>query len=236
MNKNSSKKLVVFENVGFWMVALLLLAFIGFWDSYFSKLFVSNSGFNIYFHFHAVMAVLWIVVLIVQPILIRHKKWIVHKQVGFAAHFLLALFFISVILLTHYQQSNAERANFIGVFIPFKDLLVISVAYFIAMKNSHVVGIHARGMIVTGIAMIEPALIRGLGALFPSLDNRYVWTILIVYSVLIFFIIISRQYKKGRWVFPLILALYLPIHSVSIFKLPVGLFKNFGNKYPIVFG
>ena len=95
------------------------------------------------------------------------------------------------------------------------------------MRYRKVVGIHSRGMIATGIAFIEPALVRAIGNIFPSIENRYLWTIAIIYTVLILLIIIGRKYKNGQWVFPLILCLYLLIHSVLIFRLPLGIFKNF---------
>ena len=209
------------------MVGLLLVAVIGFWNSYFSKLLDLENDFNLYFHFHVLMAGLWIIVLIVQPILIKKRKWQLHKQVGFVAHFLIVLFFISVLLLTHYQLSIEKATNYVGAFIPFKDLFILSVAYFIAMKYRKVVGIHARGMVVTGIAFIEPALIRAIGHLFPSLDNKYLWTIAIIYTILILLMIVGRKYKRGQWVFPLILCLYIPIHSVLIFRIPLGFFKTF---------
>jgi len=209
------------------MIGLLILAMIGFWNSYFSKILDLNIDYNFYFHFHVIMAGLWILVLITQPILIKKRKWRLHRQIGLVAHFLIGLFFISVILLTHSQQSIEETVNYIGVFIPFKDLLVLSVAYFIAMRYRKVVGIHSRGMIATGIAFIEPALVRAIGNIFPSIENRYLWTIAIIYTILILLIIIGRKYKNGQWVFPLILCLYLLIHSVLIFRLPLGIFKNF---------
>ena len=208
------------------MVGLLLLALIGFWNSYFSKLFALTPDFNSYFHFHVIMAGLWIFVLIIQPILIKKRKWRLHRQVGMVAHFLMTLFFVSVILLTHSQQSIEKATNYIGVFIPFKDLLVVSVAYFIAMRFRKVVGIHARGMIATGIAFIEPALIRTIGNLFPSFDNKYLWTIAIIYTLLIILIFVGRKYKRGQWVFPLILFLYICIHSIIIFRFPLGFFES----------
>ena len=172
------------------------------------------------------MAGLWVLVLIIQPLLIKRKQWRLHRQVGTMAHFIIALFFLSVVLLTHSQQSIEKSFNPIGVFIPFKDLLVLTVAYFIAMKYRKEVRIHARGMIATGIAFIEPALIRTIGTLFPSIGNHYLWTIAIIYTLLIILIFVGRKYKRGQWVFPLILFLYICIHSIIIFRIPLGFFES----------
>jgi len=216
-----------FENAGCYLIGLLLLAILGFWNSYFSKVFYLPEDFNGYFHFHALMAGIWLVVLIIQPILIKRRQWKIHRQVGTLAHILMALFYVSVILLTHHQLSLQDKFNPIAALIPFKDLTILSVAYFIAIKYRKTVGIHARGMIATGIVFIEPALIRAIGTIFPSLGNRYLWTIAIIYTLLISLMVLGRKYNNGQWVFPLILLMYMVVHSIIIFRLPIGFFESF---------
>ncbi len=219
-------KTIPFKQASYLMLGLLGLAIFGFWNSYFSKLFDPSVDFNGYFHFHAIMASLWLFILIIQPTLIKSGKWQLHRRVGYFAHSLMALFFISAILLTHSQQNLEKAPHYIGVFIPFKDLLVLTVAYSIAMKYRKVAAIHARGMIATGIVFIEPALIRAIGNLFPSLANRYLWTIAIIYFIILALIKLGRKYKPGQWVFPLILFLYIIIHSLIIFRIPMPIFDR----------
>ncbi len=215
----------IIRKAGLWMIGLLILAIVGFWKTYFSQLFSSEGSFNGYFHFHAFMAALWIMILILQPILIRAKRFRLHRRIGFIAHFVLALFFISVVLLTHHQVSTNESTRYISAFIPFKDLVIISVAYTIAMRYDKAIGIHARGMIATGIVFIEPSLIRALGTVFPYLEYKYLWTIGITYFVILLLIITGRKYKPGQWVFPLILGIYIIVHSIVIMRLPLGYFE-----------
>lgn len=217
---------VFVRHAGLWMVGLMLLAFVGFWQSYFSQLFTAEGGFNGYFHFHAAMATLWIIILITQPILIRTKRYKLHRRIGTIAHVVLALFFLSVILLTHHQLSSAESIRYISAFIPCRDLVIVGVAYTIAMRYQHIIGIHARGMIATGIAFIEPSLIRAIGAVFPDLDNKYLWTIGITYMIIILLMIIGRKHKPGRWVFPLILGIYIVAHTIIVMRLPLGFFED----------
>jgi len=50
-----------FHNSGFYFIVLLFLAVIGFWQSYFSKLF---GDINSYIHFHAITMMLWVGMLI----------------------------------------------------------------------------------------------------------------------------------------------------------------------------
>jgi hypothetical protein len=63
-----------FDKFGYYFIGLAVLAFLGFWATYFSKFFGGETRFNFYFHFHAVMMLLWILVLIVQPTLIRKNE------------------------------------------------------------------------------------------------------------------------------------------------------------------
>jgi len=46
-----------FHNSGFYFIVLLFLAVIGFWQSYFSKLF---GDIDSYIHFHAITIMLWV--------------------------------------------------------------------------------------------------------------------------------------------------------------------------------
>lgn len=218
-------KSIAFEKAGPYLAVLLLLAIVGFWHSYFSRLFISASDFNTYFHFHALMASLWLIILIIQPILIKKRQWQLHRQVGWFSHFVLVLFYVSAILLTHHQQSI--DFHYIGGLIPFRDLSMISIAYFIAMKYRRTVAIHARGMIATGIAFIEPALVRALGNLFPSMDYPYYWTIALIYLTWTILMIVGNRHKQGRWVFPLLLGLNILFHAIIVFRLPITFFEKF---------
>lgn len=225
MKNRLSPTSLPYSRSGYLLGLLLFLAILGFWKSYFSKLFEVSESFNGYFHFHAIMAISWLITLIVQPALIRKKQWELHRKIGTIAHFILGLFFVSAILLTHHQQSN--DFHYVGVLIPFRDLTMISIAYLIAMIYRHTPNIHARGMIATGIAFIEPALVRALGFMFPALSHTYHWTIGLIYLTIIVLILGGIKHPKGQWVFPMILGLNMVFHSIILFEIPVPLFERF---------
>lgn len=67
---------MTFNKSGYYFIILLVLAVIGFWESYFSKLFSDVSSYT---HFHAVTMLLWIGMLITQAFLIRYKKRDLHR-------------------------------------------------------------------------------------------------------------------------------------------------------------
>lgn len=225
------KSKIRFNASGYYLVGVLLLVFLGFWASYFAKFFDSSLIYSCYFHFQTVIVLLWMVVLITQPILIRNKKFAIHRVIGKSTYLLFPLIIISVVLLVHsripYYKKNIEME----IFIPFKDLFTLSVAYGIAIINQRKIEIHARGMIATGIIFIEPALARFNFRTFDGISNYpmfpYVVTVSFMYLILVFLIIAERKQKSGRWVFPLILGLLILVHSIRIFSIKLGFWESF---------
>jgi hypothetical protein len=135
--------------------------------------------------------------------------------------------FISVILLSHSRHTLNEKDLDINLLVPFKDLIVLGTAYFIAIRYRHDVNLHARGMVATGIVFIEPALSRLTYNVSSGNFYAYPLTILLIYSLLIGLIIWERKQKRGRWVFPLILGLYIILHSIILFNVHIGPWESF---------
>ena len=216
-----------FDISGYYFIGLVGLVILGFWPTYFAKFFNGSADFTFYFHFHAAILTIWLLLLIIQPILIRKKELSIHRFNGKLSYFLFPLVYLSVILLAHSRHEIDEKNLDIRLLVPFKDLLILGTAYFIAIRYRHNIDLHARGMIVTGIAFIEPALVRFIRyAIIPSPTANYL-TILILYSLLIGLIIRERNQKRGRWVFPLILGLYVIVHTIVIFKVHIGPWESF---------
>lgn len=225
-----TKRRISFDNVGVYFFALFLLAVAGFWPSYFSKFFDGTGDFNFYFHFHAVMAVVWIAFLITQPILIRRKNFQLHRFVGKISYLIVPLFFISIILLAHNRINVIDENLGASLWITFKDILIFSFGYGIAIYYRKQVPLHARGMIVAGIVLIEPALIRLILNLFFSGEFApvgYLISIVLLYSLFIGLFIAERKHKIGRWVFPVAMGLYVFVHSVLIFQIKIGPWQAF---------
>lgn len=220
-----SKRALPFDTSGYFFLGLFGLAIAGFWPSYFAKFFDGTADFTFYFHFHAFFAVLWIIMLIAQPILIRQKKFELHRKIGKLSYIVVPLIFVSIILLAHSTLRGPKDNVGLELWVPFKDLLIFAVGYGIAIKYRQTMAIHARGMIVAGIVLIEPALVRLISyVFFPDAGfapQGYIGTIVTVYALLIGLIVYERKQKVGRWVFPLTLGLYLFVHSVLIFQIRV---------------
>ena len=223
-----------FDISGYYFIGLFALVILGFWPSYFAKFFNGTADFNFYFHFHATMVILWIAMLITQPILIRKKKLALHRLIGKCSYVLFPLIFLSVVLLVHSRHNIDEPDLDIRLFVPFKDLLILGTAYFIAIRYRRDINLLARGMVATGIVFIEPALVRFIMNTFGPGLTAYLITIGIIYVLLIGLMIAGRHQKRGRWVFPLILILYMLVHSVIIFNIHVGIWQAFAKWFIVL--
>jgi len=220
--KETISKQMNFDNAGYFALALIALAFLGFWPTYFSKFFDGTADFHNYFHFHFAMASLWIALLILQPILIRKKKFSIHKQTGKLSFIILPLFFVSVILLKHHNIGGAVAQGLgASLWLQLKDLVIIGLMFTIAMTNTKNMQVHARAMIATGIVFIEPTLGRFIIlTVLPEPDFMFGLgiTVAIMYVLIISLIIIERKQTSGRWVFPLLLVLFMIFHYLIFFQ------------------
>jgi hypothetical protein len=210
-----------FQFSGYFFIALVIVVLAGFWPSYFSKFFNGTNDFAFYFHFHATIMMLWIASLILQPILIKKKMLEWHRFIGRLSYILFPLIFVSVIFVTHSRHPLEEKDLDLNLFIPFKDLVILGTAYAIAIVYRHKVELHARGMIATGIVFIEPSLSRLFDYTIAPFPTAYFLTITTVFLLLVGLIILERNQQQGRWVFPLILALYIMMHSIIILEIHI---------------
>ena len=216
--ENKAKK-IRFDLSGYYFIGLVFLVVLGFWPSYFAKFFNGTADFSFYFHFHATVLILWMSGLIIQPILIRKKKLSIHRMVGKISYFIIPLIFISILLLTHSRIPHnglLTEDNLVGAFNSAKDLVILSVAFYIAIKFKKEYQLHARGMIVTGLAFIEPAFIRFTFRVISNPIWAYLTTIFTLYAVLLYLIYKERNQISARWVFPLILILYMIAHGLVL--------------------
>jgi hypothetical protein len=209
-----------FKNLEYFAIGLLILVVAGFWPTYFSKFFDGSANFNTYFHLHAITAALWIVMLFIQPLLIRLRQLKWHRLVGKASYILVPFLFISIVLLTHSRNNSLnERAAYL-LWISFKDIIIFSFGFGVAIIGRKDVQLHARGMIVTGLTLISPTVVRIMVNLL-EIDRPlgFYFGLAPLYILLVCLIYAERNQSRGRWIFPTTLALFLFAHCVQISKL-----------------
>ena len=83
-----------YKNTGNYFLILILFIALGFYYPYFS-LFPQFKSVTTTVHVHAISLMLWALILITQPILIRYEKYKAHKIIGRFTYFL-----VPVVILT----------------------------------------------------------------------------------------------------------------------------------------
>lgn len=228
MNTTTTK--INFNKAGYYFIGFALIVLLGFWNRYFSQLITGTSDNAIYFHFHGIMALLWIAILVVQPILIRKRKFRAHRFIGKLSFIVMPLLIISLLMITQYigNLTNSEP-TFIDVMIGGNvggGIGIILIFYIIAIWKRHDVNVHARAMIATGIPFIDPALARLLLGFFPNIPPTFIplITFSVISILLTTLIIVERKTKRARWVFPLSLCINI-VFTALLFT---------GSKIPVV--
>ena len=221
MTTTTSK--INFDKSGYYILGLIVIVLLGFWRGYFSELIAGTSMHSSIFHFHAVMMSLWIAMLIVQPLLIRKKKFAAHRFIGKLSFVVMPLLVISIIQIMHYEGNlfPENELTFIG---SMNGAILMSTFYLIAIWKSSNINIHARAMVCTGITMIQPASDRVMFNIFEmQMPTVFFVSWGIIYLLLIVLIIIERKQKDGRWIFPLYLCMHVMLVSsiLVVEKIPV---------------
>lgn len=119
-------------------------------------------------HFHALMILSWLLLLIVQPILILKKQLNWHRLLGKVSYGVVALMILSFILIVRQQQLREKSlpvftANLI-------DPIVFVVFYCLAIYYRKKPAYHLRFMVMTILGFIGPAFARIQG---PALETVF---------------------------------------------------------------
>jgi len=224
---------VVYKYSGFYFIVLLILSVIGFWQSYFSKLYNDFifSDISSYVHFHAVTMLLWIAFLITQGFLIQFKKQSLHRFIGKLSYGLVPLLIISLILLAHSQivihEFGITYSRLYILFLQLSLLVIFIIAYGLAIYFRKNPARHARYMICTALTMIDPIVAR-IPLNLPPLPFSYqVLTFTLTDLILIILIFLERRHKHGREVFPIMLLVFVFFQRLNLTWTRSNIWDNF---------
>ena len=162
------------NRIGYGFVALLIISLLGFSQTYLIE-FPNFKSFTTAHHFHGLMALLWILLLIVQPFLIRAKKYELHRQVGKLGYVIMPLLVVSLFFVakaTYFKNLATQSEVEALAILPngTVEIFAFSLLFFLAMKYKKNTPYHLRFMASTGLMMLGPGLGRLLvtnGIPFP---------------------------------------------------------------------
>lgn len=145
---------------------LIVVVLIGFYKTYL-QFFPGFKGFGYVQHFHGAVMMAWLIMLLVQPILIRRGKYELHRLIGKASYILAPLVLVSMYLISQFRyrgilESSGQAAAVAHLALNFPNIVFFAVLYFLAIFYKHRTDLHMRFMCSTIFVLIGPGLARAL--------------------------------------------------------------------------
>jgi hypothetical protein len=141
------------------------LLHIGFSKTYI-RFFPTFEGFKAAQHFHGMMMISWLLMLLVQPILILKGKTKLHRRVGTLSYVLAPLVLLSIYLVirsryhVYLEQGGQTKGVIAWLSLNFRMMVFFAVLYFLAIYYRYRPALHARYMCSTAFLLIGPGLVR----------------------------------------------------------------------------
>lgn len=199
---------------GPWFAGFLVVALIAFWPTYLSRIGAQTA----YTHLHAFTATLWMALLIAQPVLIRTRRLDLHRMLGRFSFGLVPVIVGSVVLLAHSRIAGLGGEALAGqsylLYLQLSMVALFALCFGLAVWTRRRMELHARFMILTGLTLIDPVVVRLM--IWADLGAwNYQWlTFALTDLVILGLIWLERGSPRGRWVFPAMLPVFV------LFQLP----------------
>ena len=207
-----------YRNVGFIFLLFIPLTFLGFYKTYFVLSPEFTGTVDIYTHIHALVASIWITLLITQPLLIRYKNFKLHRFFGKISYFI----FFALILSFIPQMIKEYGKNLFPLNASF-DIVLLMLFYTLAIKYKNKVAIHMRYMIAIALIFIGPTLGR---IIFFLLELENLGSLHIPYLIVIGILLglIFWDKKNDREYKPYLVALIsFTIYLIALYTININL-------------
>jgi hypothetical protein len=221
-------------------IVILLVLTWGFYRTYI-VFFPSFEGFQFAQHFHGGIMLLWMVILIVQPLLIARNKFTLHRAIGKATFVVAPILMTSIFLVSRMTYHNnlkvlptpQDAIAIISLSLP--GIFIFGILYGLAIANKRRTYYHMRYMIGTALLMIGPGLGRILGVNFQVPMNMGVSITLAVISLIASVFLIVDLAKKRDYIPNLIVSGLMIIYLVAWEIRYTALWQSIGNGFAKAF-
>jgi hypothetical protein len=166
-----------YKNLGYWFLFFIVLIVAGFYRTYFEPF---PNPRKAVIHIHFVLVTLWVILLIVQPFLIKYKKFALHRKLGKASYIIVPAVLVSAFLMLrfgYYAYLNQQSPRLAGsntqvtqaqllsdaaaIFaLPLMYIVWMALFYSLAIIHRRRSGIHARYMLATALTLLGPTIDR----------------------------------------------------------------------------
>ena len=154
-----------YKNISFLFIAILAIIVLGFYKTYFG-LFPKFDKVTTIQHIHGLLFTTWFLLLIIQPLLIRYKKYKWHRILGRCTYVLVPLLIISIHFIAQEAYLNAVAAHvpqkkiLVILYFPTYQILDFALLYLLAIANVKNTPSHMRYMITTSLAIVGAGMRR----------------------------------------------------------------------------
>jgi hypothetical protein len=200
----------VYRNTAIFIVLITLGVQWGFYQSYTSQ-FPNFINKTVTIHVHGILLMMWMALLIIQPLLIGIGRAKLHRTIGKVSYVLGPLVIISMFLVgrgsyIRHIAEVPEREMLATMVLDIRGYISFAIFWALAMLYRKDSAAHMRYMIATGIIGIGPGVGRGLINAFgvgfgASLTITDVLDLAIVGFLLGYDIYKKRNYKPFLVVF-----------------------------------
>lgn len=214
------------------IISLIVIFFslAGFFPSYIGY-FPDYGNFKWTIHIHFATFCCWFLLIVIQPILIRKKKFELHKKLGKLSYILMPVLVITILLLRFGKldeelKDSVELASF-NTFLTFADIISLFGYYLIAVLNSKNLRWHVAFILATTLVAFNPGLARLLNWIAPGMG------MLVIFVPFIFTISVF-MYEKLKLKRPILKSPYFTFfllwlfEIILVFTIPrTGFWQNF---------
>lgn len=159
----------IFQKSYLYFIVFFLFMLVGFWLTYFTKIFEQE---NYRMHTHGITLILWCLMLIVQPYLIKTKRTKLHRLVGKFSYILVPLLIFTTLDLLKFRLAAVPKLGTMDYFfvaLVVNALIAFVILYALAIYHRKKSTIHARYIISTVFVFFTPITDRIIHIHFPSI-------------------------------------------------------------------
>lgn len=213
-----------YKNIGYFFVVLLGFVVLGFYKTYFIH-FPTFKEVNTVKQFHGAMLFSWFVLLIVQPFLLRYRKYKAHRMLGKFAYILVPMVMVSIFMvskqkyLTNYNVVPMEE-NIGDLAMNIPSIFYFALLFTLAMVYKKNGPYHMRFMIANALFIFSPGFGRAF-IIYGGVTFSQSVVIAITMIEIITLILLLFDVWKGKPYTPYLLTIFFLIsfHLTWVFRL-----------------
>ena len=197
------------------LVLLLGLAVVAFWPSYLATFPAGDA----HVHTHAALMLLWFGLLFVQPMLVRSGRLDLHRTLGRLSCVLVPLIALQSLLLAHARiqllDDAVMQAEGHFLFLPLAGAWLFLAAWALGVAHRRRTPMHARFMLGTALALIDPVVARLLFFFAPPLPHLLLYSAIgygLTDALLLVLLLRERPGSPARRAYALLLAVFGVTH------------------------